>query len=55
MTMESEVINVLWENVSNYGVLALWTIYLLFKEQKTHKDFMSKLEELIDEIKKIKK
>jgi hypothetical protein len=47
--------DLLLDNVVNYGVLALWTFYLVVKENQTHKQFMKKLEQLIDEIKKTKK
>lgn len=43
------------DNIINYGTLGIWTLYLLFKENQTHKQFMQKLEQLIEEIRKIKK
>ena len=55
MSTESLILDELIKNVTNYGVLVLWTIYLLFKEQRTHKEFLNKLNQMIEEIKRIKK
>lgn len=44
----------LQENIINYGVIGMWLVYMVYKENVVHKKFFAKIEELVNEIKRIK-